>query len=49
MMNAVTNRHTEQGKATIEAAKLQTEQQKSTIELETERMKLVGQMAQQRQ
>lgn len=46
MMNAVTNRHTEQGKATIEAAKLQTEQQKSAIELQTERMKLEGELVQ---
>ena len=47
MKNADTNRMTEAGKATIEAAKLQTEQQKSTIELETERMKLAGQLSQQ--
>jgi hypothetical protein len=44
MMNAQTNRMGEAGKATIEAAKLQTEQQKAAMDLEKERMKTEAQL-----
>lgn len=46
MMNAVTNRQAEGGKATIEAAKLNTEREKAQMDLEKERLKTVGQIIQ---